>query len=150
VIAVDVDEARLATARTLGADDCLNAKTVDVPAYVREKTEGRGADIAVEVVGATEPIGTALASVRKGGSLTLIGNITPKIELLLQSVVTRQIKLIGSCNSAGEYPACLDLLVRGAIRGDPMITAVAPMSEGVAWFHRLYKEHNLMKVILLP
>jgi L-iditol 2-dehydrogenase len=151
VIAVDVDDAKLVTAKKLGADDCLNVKTTDVPAFAREVTNGRGADIAVEVVGATEPIKTALASVRKGGVLTLVGNITPTVELMLQSVVTRQIKLIGTCNSAGEYPACIDLLARDAIRVDPMISAVAPLSEGVSWFHRLYnKEPNLGKVILRP
>src|SRR2546422_2362561 len=47
---------------------------------------------------------------------SLIGNIAPKIELPLQSVVTRQIRLQGSCASSGEYPACIALLSSGAIR----------------------------------
>jgi L-iditol 2-dehydrogenase len=151
VIAVDVDEAKLAMAVQLGADQGISPILSDVPALVRERTAGRGADIAVEVVGATAPLQTALASVRKGGTLTMVGNITPKIELPLQSVVTREIKLIGSCISAGEYPACIDLLARGAIRVDPLISAVAPLEEGPAWFQRLYsKEPNLMKVVLQP
>jgi L-iditol 2-dehydrogenase len=151
VIAMDVDDGKLKIARELGADHCFNPSQVDAPAMVRELTEGRGADIAVEVVGATAPLQTALASVRKGGVLTMVGNITPKIELPLQSVVTREVKLIGSCISAGEYPACIDLLARGAVRVDPLISAVAPLEEGPAWFQRLYaKEANLMKVVLRP
>lgn len=151
VIAVDIDDVKLSRAAAMGAEVQLNSKRVDVPAAVRELTGGRGAEIAVEAVGATEPIQTALASVRKGGVLTLVGNVSPKIELPLQSVVTRQIRVIGSCASCGEYPACIDLLARGAIQVEPLITAAAPLAEGASWFKRLYAhEPNLMKVILTP
>ena len=102
-------------------------------------------------MGATDPIRTAIASVRKGGAVTLIGNIAPKIELPLQSVVTRQIRLQGSCASAGEYPACIALLSSGAIRVDSMISARTGLDEAANWFDRLYKhEPNLMKVIVQP
>lgn len=151
VFAVDVDDARLKLAAQLGADEVLNPKACDVPACVRQWTGGRGADIGMEVVGATDPLKTALASVRKGGALALVGNISPIVELPLQSVVTREIEVLGSCSSAGEYPACIDLLARGAIQVEPLISARAPLSEGPSWFHRLYhKEANLMKVILQP
>ena len=111
----------------------------------------RGADIALEAVGATAPIQTALASLRKGGALTLVGNVSPTVELPLQSVVTRQIRVSGSCASSGEYPACISLLARGAIQVAPLISAVAPLEEGPSWFQRLYRrEPNLMKVILQP
>jgi L-iditol 2-dehydrogenase len=94
---------------------------------------------------------TAIACVRKGGSVTLVGNITPKIDLNLQSVVTREITLFGSCASAGEYPECLDLINSGVIRVEPIISAQAPLSEGAQWFDRLYgHDPELMKVILQP
>ena len=151
IIAVDVDDAKLALAKQLGADEGVNAKKADVPAFVRERTGGRGAAVALEVVGATEPVQTAIASVRKGGAVTLVGNLSPTIELPLQSVVTRQIRVMGSCASAGEYPACIELLSRGAVRVAPLISAVAPLAEGPEWFQRLYRhEPNLMKVILEP
>jgi L-iditol 2-dehydrogenase len=105
----------------------------------------------MEVVGNTSALQTALASLRKGGTLTLVGNLSPKVELPLQSVVTRQIRMLGSCASAGEYRNCIDLLARKAIRVDPLISAVAPLAEGAAWFQRLHGgEPNLMKVILVP
>jgi L-iditol 2-dehydrogenase len=152
VIAVDVDEKRLQVAAELGAEICLNARKLDVPsAIVRDYTSGRGADVAVEAVGNTQTLQTALASLRKGGILTLIGNLSSKVELPLQSVVTRQISLLGSCASSGEYPACIDLLARKAIRVDPLISAVAPLTEGAAWFERLHKgDPGAMKVILQP
>jgi L-iditol 2-dehydrogenase len=73
------------------------------------------------------------------------------IEFPLQSVVTREIAVLGSCASNGEYPACLDLIAKGAIRVDPLISAVAPLAEGAEWFNRLYRgEPGLKKVILQP
>jgi L-iditol 2-dehydrogenase len=143
VIAIDTDDTRLKLARDMGATETVNPKQSEPPQAI--------ADVAIECVGATDPIRTAIASVRKGGAVTLVGNVAPDINLPLQSVVTRQIRLQGSCASNGEYPACIDLMARGAIKVDPLISAVAPLQEGPAWFDRLYRhEPGLMKVILRP
>ena len=151
VIAIDLEESRLRLATELGAEVSLNARKCDVLSKIRECTSGRGADVAIEAVGATESLQTALASLRKGGILTLIGNLSPRVELPLQSVVTRQIRVFGSCASSGEYPVCIDLLARKAIRVERLITAVAPLQEGASWFKRLRQgEPDLMKVILAP
>jgi L-iditol 2-dehydrogenase len=149
-IAVDVDEGRLAQAARLGADTTLAAAD-DVPARVLELTGGRGADVAFEAVGASAPIGTAVRSLKKGGRLVLIGNVTPRVEVDLQAIVTRELTLVGTCASNGEYEAALELLARGAVRLDELITRVAPLEEGAAWFERLHaREPGLMKVILRP
>jgi L-iditol 2-dehydrogenase len=151
VIAIDLDDAKLEVARKFGADEVVNPKSGDVHARLAELTDGRGAAVALEAVGATDPIKTAILGVRKGGTVTLVGNITPNIDLALQVVVTRQIRLQGSCASSGEYPACIDLLASGAIRVDPIISAKAPLDEGPAWFDRLYDRNSrLMKVVLQP
>jgi L-iditol 2-dehydrogenase len=118
---------------------------------VAELTGGHGADVALEAVGASSPIKTAILSVRKGGTVTLVGNISPNVEIPLQSVVSRQIRLQGSCASNGEYPACIDLMASGGIKVDPIISALAPLEEGVEWFEKLYAHNNnLMKVVLQP
>ena len=81
----------------------------------------------------------------------MVGNLQPNIEIPLQYVVTRQIRLQGSCASNGEYPQCIDMMNRGIIKVAPLISAVAPLSEGPAWFNRLYNhEANVMKVVLVP
>ncbi len=151
VIAVDLDDQKLEMAKTLGAAVTLSPRICDVRERVLEETGGRGADVAVEAVGATEPVRTAIAALRKGGALTLVGNITPSIELPLQPVVTRQLTLTGSCASSGEYPACIELMASRAIRVEPLVGATAPLDDGPAYFQRLYAgEANLMKVILQP
>jgi L-iditol 2-dehydrogenase len=151
VFAVDIDDAKLERAKNLGADEVFNSKNCDVAAELAARTNGHGVDAALEAVGATDPIKTAISCVRKGGTVTLIGNISPKIELGLQPIVTRQIRLQGSCASSGEYPACIELLSSGAIKVDTMISARSPLDEAASWFDRLYRhEPNLMKVIVQP
>jgi L-iditol 2-dehydrogenase len=149
IIAVDLEPQKLKLAQTLGADISLKADECDVPVEVRSHTQGRGADVAIEVVGLSPTIKTAAACLRKGGSLTLVGNLRPTVEIPLQAVVSRQLTLAGSCASNGEYPACLDLLARGAIETEALVSATPPLVEGAAWFKRLYdREPGLLKVIL--
>jgi L-iditol 2-dehydrogenase len=151
VIAVDLDDHKLQLALQLGADIGLNARRDDLHDTIRSETGGRGADVAVEVVGASAPLATAIDSVRKGGAVTLVGNLTPEVPLPLQAIVTRELSLYGTCGCSGEYPQCLDLVARGAIRVQPMISALAPLAEGPDWFARLYgQEAGLMKVVLQP
>ena len=151
IIAVDLEENRLAKAKELGADIGLRGDSVDVPAEVRKLTGGRGADVVLEVVGVAPTVNTAIACARKGGHVTLVGNLSPKVEMPLQTIVTRELTIYGSCASRGEYPACIALLERRAIRVDPLITATASLDEGPAWFQRLYAgEPGAMKVIINP
>src|SRR5436305_681426 len=63
VIAVDPDDSRLQLARELGATGAVNPKSGDAAAAIRDMTDGRGADLALECVGATDPIRTAIAAV---------------------------------------------------------------------------------------
>ena len=150
VIAADIAEDKLEWARKLGADVCINSRGVDVGREVRKHVR-RGVDLAVEAVGVAAALQDAVAALRKGGALTLIGNLAPSVDFPLQSVVTREISVNGSCASSGEYPTCLELIARGAVEVDAMISATAPLAEGAGWFERLYRgEPGLMKVILTP
>lgn len=151
VIVLDIHESRLALARDLGATLALDSREPDVLQRILELTSGRGADVALECVGITDAVKLAVDSVRKGGAVTLVGNVAPTVELGLQSVVTRQIRLQGSCASNGEYPACIAMMARGAINVAPLISAVAPLDDGALWFDRLYnREPGLLKVVLQP
>ncbi|HUZ18445.1 MAG TPA: galactitol-1-phosphate 5-dehydrogenase [Spirochaetia bacterium] len=151
VIAVDIEEEKLALAKKLGADVGLNPKRVDVPAEVRKLTDGRGADVSFEVVGIGATLNTALATLRKGGIATLVGNLSATAEFPHQSTVTREISINGSCASQGEYPACIDMIARKKIDVAPLVSKVVPLSEGAGWFKRLYdREPGLFKVVLVP
>lgn len=149
VFVTDVDSTRLKLSDRLGATATFSSG--DLAKHILAQTHGVGVDIAVEAVGKTETVHAAIDSVRKGGTVVLVGNISPEVSLPLQKVVSRQIRLQGSCASAGEYPHAIELLSRGAIRVKPLITATAPLDDGPQWFERLYAlEPNLMKVVLTP
>ncbi|MGA8502444.1 MAG: galactitol-1-phosphate 5-dehydrogenase [Candidatus Sulfotelmatobacter sp.] len=150
VYVADVDASRLKLADSLGAKPLL-ATGEDLVSQIAALTNGRGVDVAVEAVGLNETVRTAIDCVSKGGRVTLVGNVSPEVTLPLQKVVTRQIRLQGSCASAGEYPQAIDLVASGKIQVKPLITAVVPLQEGPQWFERLYsREPNLIKVILTP
>jgi L-iditol 2-dehydrogenase len=150
VIVADIDEGKLEWAARFGADLVIHSGKNDLGQEVRKQV-ARGVDVAVEAVGVTAALQDAVAALRKGGSLTLIGNVSPAVELPLQAVVTREISVNGSCASSGEYPTCLELISRRAVDVDTMISASPPLSEGAEWFQRLYrKEPELMKVVLVP
>lgn len=151
IIAVDLDDNKLQLAGHFGATSLLNPQKVDVIQQVHELTDGRGANVTLEVVGAAAPLNTAIECTRRGGAITLVGNLSPKVEVPLQKIVNRELSLNGSCASNGEIPQCIDLLSRGAIQVQPLITATASLDEGPQWFAKLYEGHpGAMKVVLQP
>ena len=104
ILVADVDTTRLNLAKEAGADMTILASGSDMVGEVLRQTNGRGVDLVLEAVGRDETVSAAVDTVRKGGTVTLIGNITPQVALPLQKVVSRQIRLQGSCASSGEYP----------------------------------------------
>jgi L-iditol 2-dehydrogenase len=140
---VDIDDTRLELAKQLGATFTVNSRTSDIPA--------KQFDVVLEAVGSTATVKMGIENVRKGGTVVLIGNIAPTVEIPLQTVVSRQLRLQGTAASAGEYPRCIELLAAGAIDVKSLISIIAPLEEGPQWFERLHaRQTNLMKVVLTP
>lgn len=151
IIAVDVLDEKLKMAKTFGATLCLDAADPRLNEKIQNTSEQRGADIAFDAVGVSDSLNTALGALRKGGALTLVGNLQPVVELPLQIVVTRQISLQGSCAIAGEYSMVLQMMSDQKIKVDAVISNIAPLSQGAKWFDKLYsKEKGLVKVLLVP
>jgi L-iditol 2-dehydrogenase len=151
VLIADVDQSRLELAKRVGAQETLLVSGDGLVSEVLRRTGGRGVDLVLEAVGRNATIAASIDSVRKGGTVTLVGNISPEVTLPLQKVVSRQLRLQGSCASSGEYPQAIELVTSGKIQVKPLITAVVPLDEGPQWFSRLYAhEPNLMKIVLQP
>ena len=103
------------------------------------------------MVGITPTTTTAVDVLDRGGTVTLVGNVSQGVEIPLQRVVNREITLFGSCASNGEYPTSIELMASGRIDVAPLITAIAPLADGPDWFARLYAgEPGLLKVVLTP
>lgn len=138
VIAVDLDEGRLVLARELGADETAIGGAGLAPFEV---------DVAMEVVGAAPTVDFAIRSVRKGGKVVLVGNLSPNVPLPLQIVVTRELDVLGSCAIAGEYPEALEAIASGSIRVKPLITAAVALEQGVDAFAKA-KAPGALKVLV--
>ncbi|MFP4151255.1 MAG: zinc-dependent alcohol dehydrogenase [Alkalispirochaeta sp.] len=151
IVSVDVDPRKLEHAVAMGATRTVRAGTEDLAETVAAVSDGRGVRNAFDAVGIQQTVDNCIRSVRRGGQVTIIGNFAAEVTVPLQYLVTRQITVKGSNASAGEYPACLELIRSGAIELDGLISAVAPLSEGAEWFRRLYRnDEGLLKVILVP
>lgn len=151
IIAVDIDDRRLDMAMEFGADHIYDARMPHLTDAVLGLSGGRGADVVFEVVGKSETVDRAVHLVRKGGTVVLVGNTSPRIDLALQAVVTRELRIQGSCAIRGEYEQVLKRMASGSLEVQPLISAAVPLSEGARWFDKLYnKSENLNKVILCP
>lgn len=150
LIAVDVDDDKLALAKRFGATHIVNSKG-DAVKEILDITQGRGLDASFEAVGIEVTGNIAIKSLRKGGTAVLVGNLSAMESLPVQAIVTRQLSVLGSCASAGEYDECIQLIAEKKVDVEAFVSASAPLDEGAEWFKRLYaKEPGLMKVILLP
>ncbi len=139
VTAVDIDPLKLEKAASLGADHACSSSL------------GLELDAVIEAVGISQTVDMALRSVRKGGTVALVGNLNVTAEIPLQVVVTRELSIFGCCASQGNYQEALDLIAHGVVKVDSMISATCSLEEAPGLFQRLYgKEPGLMKVMVCP
>lgn len=151
LVVVDIDDGKLQIAKKLGATHVINSKTESVAERVRQLTDGRGADLAFEAVGIPSTFSSAIDSVRLGGNVVMVGNVTKELPFPLQKCVTQQIGLYGSCASSGEYDVCLDMISNHMVDVDSIISQIVPLEQGGEWFDRLHAaEPGLIKVVLKP
>jgi L-iditol 2-dehydrogenase len=111
-------------------------------------TDGRGADIVYDTVGTQESFDTAFHSVRTGGTIVCIGNNKAYVNFPLQECVVRQIAVLGSYSSAGEFANCLNCIAQGQIDLAPFLEHVYRLDEGKEVFRALTaKKPPLLKAI---
>jgi len=142
IIATDLSDRRLDAALVSGADRAMKP----------EELSGQGeVDAAFEAVGAAQTVAAAIRSVRKGGTVVLIGNVTPEVPFPLQAVVTREIAVLGSCASAGEFAECVRMMEAGLVNLDPLITDVISLEDAASMFQALHTSpEDHLKAMVRP
>ncbi len=122
VIAVDVDPRKLALATLLGASITIDAREGDPAKRIRTDTDG-GADAAIEAIGLPKTQEQALASLRTGGRLVLLGYAAEPLSLPGSRVTYRELTVLGTlgCRPV-DFPAVLDLVRRGRLQISPLVT----------------------------
>ena len=146
----DLSDERLEVAKSMGADVLLNPEKGDIKQTVLELTGGKGVDISLEAVGVTPSARQSIELLRTGGHAVWIGNSAKFVEIPMQDVVTREIRVDGTfIYTHEEFGEAVELLGSGALHVEPMISLVADMKQGPELFAKLADDPgNLIKVIL--
>ncbi len=149
VFVADLDVERLEMAEKLGGE-ILNPKAVDVIATVREATNGLGAFVSVDAVGAAVTRAQCVSATRSNGTVILSGLHEENTLMPTADIIRREISLKGSfAYTPANFTQALEMLIQNQIHLDNIIQA--PLEEGGKWFERLISAPgNIAKVLLIP
>ncbi|MFJ6770743.1 S-(hydroxymethyl)mycothiol dehydrogenase [Kitasatospora sp. NPDC091257] len=155
IIAVDIDDRKLETARGLGATHTVNSRTTDPVEAIRELTGGNGADVVVEAVGRPETYKQAFYARDLAGTVVLVGVPTPEmtLELPLLDVFGRGGALksswYGDCLPSRDFPMLIDLYLQGRLDLGAFVTETIGLDAVEQAFERMHQGDVLRSVVVL-
>ncbi|KIF70579.1 alcohol dehydrogenase [Streptomyces sp. AcH 505] len=155
IIAVDVDDRKLATARTMGATHTVNSSGTDPVEAIRALTGGFGADVVIEAVGRPETYKQAFYARDLAGTVVLVGVPTPEmtLELPLLDVFGRGGALksswYGDCLPSRDFPMLIDLHQQGRIDLEAFVTEKVGLGDVESAFSRMGDGDVLRSVVML-
>ncbi|MEU5899611.1 S-(hydroxymethyl)mycothiol dehydrogenase [Streptomyces venezuelae] len=154
IIAVDIDDKKLETAKGLGATHTVNSRSADPVEAIRELTGGNGADVVIEAVGRPETYEQAFYARDLAGTVVLVGVPTPemKIELPLLDVFGRGGALksswYGDCLPSRDFPMLIDLYRQGRLDLDAFVTETIALEDVEKAFERMHHGDVLRSVVM--
>jgi S-(hydroxymethyl)mycothiol dehydrogenase len=155
IIAVDIDDRKLAWARALGATHTVSATDNDVVESIRELTDGFGADVVIEAIGRPETYLQAFYARDLAGTVVLVGVPTPDmmLELPLIDVFGRGGSLksswYGDCLPSRDFPMLVDLYQQGRLDLDAFVTETIGLGDVEAAFEKMHRGEVLRSVVEL-
>ncbi|MGI5169254.1 S-(hydroxymethyl)mycothiol dehydrogenase [Spirillospora sp. CA-253888] len=155
IIAIDLDERKLATAEGLGATHTVRAGDTDVVATVQGLTGGFGADVVIDAVGVPQTYEQAFYARDLAGTVVLVGVPTPemKLELPLLDVFGRGGSLksswYGDCLPSRDFPMLIDLYLQGRLDLEAFVTETIGLDDVEAAFAKMHHGDVLRSVVVL-
>jgi threonine dehydrogenase-like Zn-dependent dehydrogenase len=126
----DLSDSRLSVAKEMGADFTINPTKADLNEIIKAETKGLGVDVAIEAVGAAPTVQQAMASLKFGGKAVWIGNSAKMINVNMQEIVTRELRVFGTfLYSYKEFGEVVELFNRSKLNVDPIISMEAPLEK---------------------
>src|SRR5690606_22788997 len=119
IIAVDIDDRKLETARSMGATHTVNSRTADPVEAIRDLTGGNGADVVIEAVGRPETYKQAFYARDLAGTVVLVGVPTPDMKITLPMIEifgrggALKSSWYGDCLPNRDFPMLVDLYRQG-------------------------------------
>ncbi|MFE2159802.1 S-(hydroxymethyl)mycothiol dehydrogenase [Streptomyces lydicus] len=153
IIAVDIDDRKLTTARSMGATHTVNSRTTDPVEAIRELTGGFGADVVIDAVGRPETYRQAFYARDLAGTVVLVGVPTPEmtLELSLLDVFGRGGALksswYGDCLPSRDFPMLIDLHQQGRIDLAAFVTETIGIDDVEKAFERMHAGDVLRSVV---
>jgi len=154
IVAVDVDERKLATARELGATDTVDSREADPIEAIRALTGGHGADVVIDAVGRPETYRTAFYARDLAGTVVLVGVPTPEmqLELPLLDFFARGGALksswYGDCLPSRDFPLLVDLHLQGRLPLDRFVSETIGLDDVEAAFAAMSRGDVLRSVVV--
>ncbi|MDX2933866.1 S-(hydroxymethyl)mycothiol dehydrogenase [Streptomyces ipomoeae] len=155
IIAVDIDDRKLTTAKKIGATHTVNSRETDPVEAIRELTGGFGADVVIEAVGRPETYKQAFYARDLAGTVVLVGVPTPemKLELPLLDVFGRGGALksswYGDCLPDRDFPMLINLYLQGRLDLEAFVTETIALDEVEKAFERMHHGDVLRSVVTL-
>lgn len=129
-IAVDLDDAKLETARVAGATELIHSAREDLRARLRELTGGNGPDVIIEAIGLPETFRAAVEEVAFTGRVVYIGYAKEPIEYETKLFVQKELDIMGSRNALPEdFREVIAMLETGRFPVDSAVSAIIAMDD---------------------
>ncbi len=156
IIAIDLDDRKLATATQLGATHTVDARSHDVVQAVRNLTDGNGADVVVDAVGTPETWKQAFYARDQAGTVVLVGVPTPEMkvpDIPLLDVFGRGGSLksswYGDCLPSRDFPMLIDLYLQGRLPLDAFVSERIRIDDVESAFDKMHAGDVLRSVVQL-
>lgn len=160
VIAIDIFDEKLQIAKELGADFCINSKICDPVAKVKEITDSKGVDVAMESAGTSQTCAQVLLLPRKGGKVLYVGVPYSDVTFSRDSfekIMRNELTLIGSWFSNSfpfpgrEWYSALRYMREGKLKVKPLITHRIGIEDIPATLEKIYKREIFFgKIMVIP
>lgn len=132
VVALDVDDAKLAQGQRFGAQVAINSTTQDPLAVIRELTRGEGVSVAIEAVGHPTTYRLAVDAVCFAGRVACIGYAKHEVAFDTSLFVRKELDVVGSRNALHEFPAVVKMVERRERPFTELVSAVYPLADSAA------------------
>ena len=156
IVAVDLDDGKLATASTLGATHTVNSSASDPVAAIQALTDGHGADVVIDAVGRPETWKQAFYARDLAGTLVLVGVPTPDMEVprlplldLFSHGGSLKSSWYGDCLPSRDFPTLIDLYLQGRLPLDAFVSETLGIDDVEEAFTQMGRGDVLRSVVVL-
>ena len=155
IVAVDLDDRKLAWAKDFGATHTVNASTADPVEYIKSVTNGNGADVCIEAVGNPHVYRQAFEARDLAGTVVLVGVPRPDMTLELPFIEVfgrgGQLKSswYGDCLPSRDFPMLIDLYLQGRLDLDRFVSEKISLDDVEEAFHKMERGEVLRSVVVM-